>query len=242
MIIDAHMHFNHKIPILKDSIKNLADELKINNIERALVLHLENQKWPYDEISKELKNYPNIKTFFNIHPDDQNAFGKLKNAKENLGAIGLKLHPRLQNIKLTDKNFIKLIQYAAFPDGSDLINGFNLMQYVDLAKSATQTKMIWAHMGGHHAIDFAFAAKRLENVYLDISFSIYYYIGSPVVDSILYAIKNLGYNKIFFGSDYPDKNPSEVLKIVNNLFEKHEVSKEDQNKIMYANAKDFFKW
>ncbi len=95
-------------------------------------------------------------------------------------------------------------------------------------------------MGGHHVIDFMMLAKRLDNVYFDISYSFLYFRGSDVPKNMAYAMKSMRYDRVFYGSDYPDRSIQQTLKDSVVLFDQFEIDQSDQTKILSTTAEQFF--
>ncbi len=253
MFVDAHLHLDEKVdgtPL--GAAKELERQLIESNILRGIVLHLEAQKWPVEDVSRALIQCKRLRAFINIHPHSSNAKEQLKIGIDKLGFIGLKLHPRLQEFSLDDEKTVNLIQYAgelnipvlidAFPDGTALMQGFDPLSFARVAQKCPNTKMIWAHMGGHHVFDFMMLAKRLPNVFLDCSYSLLYFRGSSVTTNMVYAMKSMKFDRIFYGSDYPDRSIAESLKSSLEILKTHDVSEFDIDKIMFKNAKHFFNW
>ena len=60
-VFDAHIHLDSKkFPKARDAAKNLNSELIKNNVERAVVIHLNIQKWKVNE-------FVEIKDLYNLH-------------------------------------------------------------------------------------------------------------------------------------------------------------------------------
>ena len=253
MIIDAHLHLDDKFDgTAYGAAKELSRQLKEADIERGVVLHLEAQSWSAEEFSEAISPYSNLRGFINIHPNKSNANLLLRDGIEKLGFTGLKLHPRLQEFGVDDEETVQLVQAAgemnipvlidAFPDGTHLMQGFSPLRYAKLALSCPKTKIIFAHMGGHYVIDFMMLAKRIPNVYFDISYSWLYYQSSSVPSDMVYAMRSMKFDRIFYGSDYPDRSISISLDMSVNFLKKHNLSEVELNKIMFKNARDFFNW
>ena len=251
--IDTHLHLNDKI---SDDInivaQSLDNDLIASGVVRGIVLHLLIQKWSYQDVGEALKNTKCLKAFQNVNPYSDNALKELSDGIQNYGFVGLKLHPRLQSLKLSDPEVISLCQHAgslkvpvlidAFPDGNAIMDNFTVVDFANLAKSCRETKFIWAHFGGHRVIDFMMVAKRLENVFLDLSYTWLYYRGSSVITDLAYAAKSMRYNKIFYGSDYPDRSIKESLEESIKQFGDYNISPENIEKLLFSNARDFFGW
>jgi predicted TIM-barrel fold metal-dependent hydrolase len=252
-VIDSHLHLDHaRYGSVMEAAAELSRQLHAVDICKGVVLHLESQGWNYQEFSAAISRHDNLCAFVNISPHDTNAINYLEDAKYNYNFCGLKLHPRLQKLSLHDQRVIDLCVAAgrldmpvlidAFPDGDWLMSRFSVALFADLARACPDTKFIWAHFGGHHAIDFMMVAKRLVNVYLDISYSWLYYRGSSVIDDIYYALRSLKFKKVFYGSDYPDRSIADSLDLSLELFRNYEIDHDDLSRIMHANACDLFGW
>ena len=57
---------------------------------------------------------------------------------------------------------------------------------------------------------------------------------------MVYAMKNMRFDRVFYGSDYPDRPLGETLKSSLEIFKAHNVAKEELDKILYENATQFF--
>ena len=253
MIIDAHLHLDSNVDgTAAGAAKELDQQLRDAGISRAIVLHLEKQQWPAKEFANAIAVYPRLHGFINVHPYTFNAIEQLHEGVQQLGFIGLKLHPRLQEFDVDDKRTVSIVQEAgklnipvlidAFPDGTHLMQGFSPIRYAALAKQCPETKLIWAHMGGHYVIDFMMLAKRLPNVYMDLSFSLLYYDNSPVVDNMVYAMRSMKFERIFYGSDYPDRPVGITLNKSLAVLKSKGLSEDECDKIMFGNAINFFQW
>jgi len=251
MTIDAHLHLNEKFDgTCYGAVNELDRQLSECEIEKAIVLHLECQPWSAEEVSKCLRKFTNLKGFININPLDLNCIEKLENGIKNLGFIGLKLHPRLQCYSLKNPKVKELVNAAgnldvpvlidAFPDGTHLMQGFSPLNYSELALSCPNTKFVWAHFGGHYVLDFMMLAKRLRNVYMDFSYSLLYYRDSSVISDMIYCMKSMKFEKIFYGSDYPDRSIIKSYQMSIDVLKKYGLNDDELHKIMYLNASNFF--
>lgn len=251
MIIDAHLHLNPNVDGTAVGAANeLSRQLKLAGINFAIVLQLQFQRWSAEEVSKALSIHDNIRAFVNVHPDEEGALSKLEYAIRELNYIGLKLHPRLQEFDLGSSACANLVKKAgelkipvlidAFPDGTHLMQGFSPLTYAKLAAECSNTNIIWAHMGGHYVLDFMMLAKRLPNVYMDCSYSLLYYQGSPTVKNMVYAMKSMKMDRIFYGSDYPDREIKESLDLSCKVLREEGITESELNKLLYENANIFF--
>ena len=122
------------------------------------------------------------------------------------------------------------------------MQGLNPLQYASLAKACPNTCFIWAHMGGHQVIDFMMLAKRLENVYFDCSYSLLYFRGSSIPQNMVYAMKSMRFERIFYGSDYPDRTIKESLHSSIDVLDEFGVTDSQKEKLLYSNFKEFMSW
>lgn len=250
-VFDCHLHLPDNMD-LESGMRKISEDLSDANISRGLLLHLETQPWTYKEVSKEFLKYSNISAFVNVNPKKSNCVEEFCDAIENYSFIGLKVHPRLLEHSLEDAGLISLISAAselnvpvlidAFPDGTHLMQGFNLNDYVRLAKMFPSVRFIWAHMAGHYVLDFMMVAKRLNNVFFDISYALLYYRGSRVPQDMIYAIKSMRGDKVFYGSDFPDRGIKETLDLSLDVFSDFKLDEGLRRKVLETNARDFYNW
>jgi len=250
LTIDAHLHFDSRV---SDDVlvvaKNLNQDLINANIDFATVLHLDIQPWKIEEVSQAIAENDRLIGFVNIHPFNSNSHKILAHAIEHLNFKGLKLHPRLQKYDIGDYRVANLISFAGelgvpvlidcFPDGDWLTMGFDVRKFMDLARKSPNTNIIFAHFGGHHCIDFMMMAKRLPNVYFDCSYSLLYYRGSAVTQNILYCMQSMNFDRVFYGSDYPDRGVKDSLNLSLDELNKFGVSEKNIKKIMGGNFAKF---
>ncbi|MBF8271058.1 MAG: amidohydrolase [Magnetococcales bacterium] len=252
-IIDAHVHLDSRIQGgAALAARKLNDFMVGAGVTRAVVLHLESQPWQVEEVADAIAGCDRLVGFVNIHPHAPDCAKRLRHAIETLGFIGLKLHPRLQHFDLEEERSRNLVSLAgemgvavivdAFPDGDWLAMGFSPLVFARMAQKCQKTRIILAHFGGHHCIDFMMIAKRIPNLYLDFSYSLLYYYDSPTVQSLLYCFRSMKYERIFFGSDYPDRPVADVLDASRAIFTECGILPTDQRKLFYENARKFFQW
>ena len=251
MKIDSHLHLNYKkYKKIDVSFSALSSELSNSGIEKAIVIHMLNEPWSLEEFGNEISKYNQLIGVVNVDPTDSNALNRVNIAIENYNFKGVKLHPRLQNYDLNDQkvfDFLKNISHHkipiiidAFPDGTYLMEGFSPLKYAKLATSFPSLNFVWAHMGGFMAIEFMLLAKRLQNVYFDMSYSFLYFRESSLQKDMIYCFKSMKFEKIFYGSDYPDRNISETLNMTEEIMAQYDIEKAEIEKLLYYNALKFW--
>jgi predicted TIM-barrel fold metal-dependent hydrolase len=82
-------------------------------------------------------------------------------------------------------------------------------------------------------------AKRVPNIYLNISYTLLYYRDSSITGDIVYAIKSMKGERIFYGSDYPDRELGKTLKLTLDVFDKFNLTDDLIEKVLYKNAEKF---
>jgi predicted TIM-barrel fold metal-dependent hydrolase len=252
MTIDSHLHLDPGFESAQDAAAHLGALLAKADIERALVLHLDSQPWSIEEFADAISRESRLEACVNLDPRQSDAQDQLKRCILELGFIGLKLHPRLQGFDVNEGAVVDLVCCAgklqiptvvdAFPDGTYLQAGFNPLSYADLATKCPEAKQVWAHMGGHYVLDFLMLAKRLPNVALDCSYALLYYRGSDVPANMAYAMKSLKFERVFYGSDYPDRDPEESLHDSLQLLRECGLDEAAITAIFQTNAERFFPW
>ena len=249
-VIDMHLHLDEKIiGESKVALDVLSNEMIKEGVSKGLLLHLNTQRFNFEDFGRELSYHKNIFGFININPMDKDAEFQLERGVEKLNFQGLKLHPRLNSYKANHPKVKKLFKKAyslgvptlvdAFPDGNSLLLGDEVSQYGELALSCPDAPLIVAHFGGHRVIDMMLIAKRVPNIYLNIAYTLLYYRGSSITGDLIYAIKSMRGERIFYGSDYPDRGLGETLELTLKVFEQFSLSEDLVEKILYKNAEKF---
>jgi uncharacterized protein len=252
-VVDTHVHLPLKSSAdATQAAAQLDSELAASGVSRAVVLHLQSQPWSAKEFASAIAPYPRLRGFININPAEADAEQKLRRGIEELGFIGLKLHPRLQCFDVNGAESWQLVSLAgemgvpvlidAFPDGDWLMMGFDSVHFASLAKKCPRTRIIIGHFGGHHCIDFMMIAKRVPNIWFDLSYSLLYYRGSSVVANLLYCCRSMNFRRIFFGSDYPDRPVADALQLSMEVLAAHGLEEPQFEALLWRNAAEFFGW
>lgn len=228
----------------KQAVGQLLFNMETCKLSHAVVLHLVWQPWSLEEIAEALACQPCLTGFINVDPRLPSALDDVQRGYE-LGFRGLKLHPRIQRYRPDDVGCVAVVRRAGdlgmpvlldcFPDGDWLMAGLSVLQYATLAREAPGTKVIVAHAAGHHCLDLLMLAKRVKNLWFDISYSLLYY-KSPVIDSLFYSMKSMRYERVLFGTDYPDRPLKASVESSLELFNRFGVVGEERDKILWKNA------
>lgn len=252
MKIDTHVHLDYSHQSIDTSVSYLLDELVKNSFSLAFLIYMKNDPCSLSEFYTATSKHNEFLKFIDIDPNENDYLKKLKSAINEYDFFGMKLHPRLHNFNLYDKNVTKLLNEVnnlnipviidSFPDGISLMRGFDLIDYADVAIKFPKVNFIWAHMGGIKVLECMLLAKRLKNVFLDTSYSLLYFRESSIEKDIIYAMKSMKFNKVFFGSDYPDRNIKDTYENSLRVLEKYKINNEEIKKLFISNASNFIKF
>jgi len=235
MIIDAHTHYMHFSK--QDSVSSLLDiesKLGVSVIFLMPFRALFRKEVILDNIRilNAAKKYPGkIIPFVTVDPwDGEEAVRQLKELIA-LGAKGLKLHPLTQGLPAHSEIYHPLVEVA---EKENIIVQFHTgtpvysqpLQVLELAQTYTKAIFILAHLGlGILWYDAIRAVKRADNVYVDTA-------GQRFIPVIRLAVKELGSERVIYGSDAPFLSPEiELKKIL-----RSGLPREDIDNILYNNV------
>lgn len=266
-VVDAHLHLCDRPTVITDgdlthdakafsephnhwsaaaAVDQLLLEMESCNVIHAVVLHLLWQPWTVEEVARALACKPALTGFINIDPRSPGALESVRMGHD-LGFRGIKLHPRIHAYRPDDDACIAVVRRAAefgfpvlvdcFPDGNWLMAGLNVLQYATLARKAPDTAVIVAHAAGHHCLDLMMLAKRVKNLWFDISYSMLYY-QSPIVEAIFYAMESIRFERVLFGTDYPDRPLKASIEGSMALMDRFGVCGIAREKLLWRNASE----
>lgn len=249
-VIDAHLHLDPDAGDAQAAVRRLDADLGAAQITAGVLLHLDFHPWSMEEVAGALEESTRLMGFVNVRPGE-GAIEQLKTAV-GLGYRGLKLHPRLQSYAVDGEATVELVQVAgdlglpvvvdAFPDGSWLLDGFDPRAFGRLGQLCPSARVVVAHFGGHHCIDVMMIAKRVPNLWIDLSYSLLYYRTSSVIADLVYACRSLRFERVMYGSDHPDRPVKDTLEASLEVLDEHGVRGDDLDRLMYTNAKELLGW
>ena len=199
------------------------------------------------------EQFPNLISFASMHPDYENYKDEIFRIKE-LGLKGIKLHPDYQNTFFDDEKILNILD-EAFKNGLIVVVHAGLdiglpdpihtgveqiLKVLDIFKDRAQ-KLVLAHTGAWGQWDEVLEKIAGKNVYMDISFS----LGSTKRkstgeelkllddDLLVKIVRKHGVDKVLFGTDSPWGDHKMML----DKFLTLPFTKEEQDKILYLNAK-----
>jgi predicted TIM-barrel fold metal-dependent hydrolase len=248
-MIDSHCHLDLKKGNCRQAMEYLFGEARAAGVQGIILLNLLSLGTSNDELLQSAQSYGAFfKVFPSFHPQDKAAVGELSRLKR-LGVKGLKLHPLRDNYSVLMPQSVDLIKAAGdlglpvlidcFPWGKNMVLGNMPDAFARLAEAAPQTRIAIAHSGGHLILDALMVAKNYKNIYLDLALTLLYYRGSTVTQDLAYAVNCMRGERIFWGSDYPDREYQETVSLTKEEIGKWHLNEEYQNKIWHGNVLKF---
>lgn len=205
--------FNRRGYSMTHTIPNLLEEMDRMGIHKSLVLAID---FPLvsknsEHILNSISSYEDAKKrlipFISLHPMERNKEKKLKQFLAH-GAKGIKLHPQIQLFKPTHRGAYEIYELAKtynvpilFHTGLSPISPEWQRQFVEfshfkkMCADFPDNLFIFGHAGVLDYKEAIVLSKKYKNVYLELS-------GQPP-QIIREMIQINGYEKLFFGSDWP---------------------------------------
>jgi hypothetical protein len=248
-MIDGHCHLDKKRGSPQESLAYLFEQAKAAKVQGVVILNLLESGHSNDEVLAASKFYGSFFHFFpTLLPAAPKACHELRRLKD-LGVSGLKLHPRLDNYFILSPECIEIVKAAgdldmpvlidAFPWGRNFVLGNVPEAFARLAEAAPHTRIAIGHSGGHRVLDALMVAKYYKNIYLDFTLTLLYYRGSTVLQDMKYAVSCLRGDRIFLGTDYPDREYQDSILFTRQEIDSWDLSDEYRKKICTENIKHF---
>ena len=205
MIIDAHTHAGVLGEGRGLAPGELMEMLHTHGVDKAFVSTIRgfygNCREGNDELAAYVGEYPKeLYAFATVHPrDGEAAVEELRRCVDELGMIGLKLHPWLQAFSVSAPMMDPILEEAIrlhlpilFHDGTPPY--CTPLQICNLADRYPEATVVLGHAGNNdlwkNALD---GARRLENVIICLS--------GPSMHAMKTMIDALGPDRFVFGSD-----------------------------------------
>ena len=118
----------------------------------------------------------------------------------------------------------------------------NLKLAAAIIDRVTTVPIVFLHSGGARAIEAMLLAESAPNVFLDMSFSVNYYLGSTIEQDLAFAYKRVGAQRVLYGSDFPyvgfDRSRQSALEFL----DRNGFSSREQSTILWESANRLFNW
>jgi len=261
-IVDAHAHLGYstKFYMPDISLERMVNIMNKLNIKRICCSHLaglsaHHFEYAHRETLKAIKQYPRRIFGYAIYdpnfPEDS-----LQSAKEYLtidGFIGIKIHPAMHTYAVDGEKYNPLWRYAVDNNVPVLSHTWDATLQTTypyelvpnqiyaqpkligrVAQRYPEAKIIMAHAGGRYRghLQAIEVAQRYENVYVDIC-------GSTISFGLIeWLVKEIGANKILYGSDLTWNEPRAHLSRVLGA----KITLDEKNYILSLNASNLFKF
>lgn len=265
MLIDIHAHF-YPEDIAKNRIKKFSlqaglnfhgegtiDSLKqfmlADGVDISINAPVATKPEQVKSINKKMiecnNKEKNIICLGAMHP----LFHKIGNVQEEVESLakhnikGIKMHPEYQNFYPDDGGLKKIYEeciknnlFILFHSGADAAFDFDATKGIpkrfrQVIKSYPSLKIILAHMGGYQMWDLVYKELVGLNVYFDTA------LCNEMEDNIMAGlIKEHGYDKILFGTDFPWERASVLRKKIQKVVN----GENERNMIFHQNAKELF--
>lgn len=257
-IVDAHVHLSLDDGMrLRRAAHGAAEYLKDAQeagIEAAAVLAMA----PAGDLKRTREmndlvlgvDLPGIErlAFCSVHPADGNAAMREIDRVAEAGASALKLHPNTQRFDVADASVADVVRRAGDHGLPVLFDAFSpgdpaqVHKFVELATACTESRIVLAHLNGPKFPEMlTFAIQALydwwpRHVWFDVSWVVPTFAGSPFAEQLLWVCRELGTDRLLFGSDYPLVSVADAVTGVRELgFTAAELAQ-----ILRANAVDLY--
>lgn len=248
-MIDGHCHLDNKIGNCSESMCSLYEEALSTGVKNIVLLNIPELAFDNNAVIEYSRNYNGFFYVFpSVNPVTVSIVDELKELKA-AGASGLKLHPRLHGYHIESGKCIELLRTAGelnmpvmvdcFPDGKNLSLGNTPEAFARMAEKVRDCRIAIGHAGGHKILDALMVAKYYRNIFLDLSYTLLYYRNSGIGKDIAFAIESLRVERLFWGSDYPDRAYDETVNLSLQEFKKMNLSESIQKALMERNVRFF---
>lgn len=248
-MIDGHCHLSDAYSCCEEAMDALHAAARECGVNRITLLNIPELAYDNYEVLDKAKKFEGFfRIFPAVNPLDPIGESVIEKLKAR-GATGIKLHPRFHGYPIASENCISLVRIAGevglpviidcFPDAKNMsLNNFPVA-FITLAEKAPATRIAICHSGGHYILDALMVAKYHRNIYLDISFTLLYYRQSSVIQDICYVIKSLRAERIFWGTDYPDRPYRNSVEFSMSEFARMDLSEEERQRVLNVNSNIF---
>ncbi len=248
-MIDGHCHLDVNLGDCKKSIHSLYEQAVAFDMEGILLLNLPDLAFANLEVLEASKRYNNFfRVFPSVSPREKKIGELILNYKDQ-GAKGIKLHPRVHEYRVDSAEGIRLVREISrynlpilidcFCDGKNLAMGNTPEAFARLANQVKDATIAIGHSGGHRLLDALMVAKYYKNIYLDISYSLLYFREASFSKELAYVFKSIKGERIFWGTDYPDRPYPESVQLSLEELKKINFTQEKLKKICRDNVKTF---
>ncbi len=252
-VVDAHCHIRthaDHVPGFKSMDEYWAENSNIA-IDYIFALNIANRgqleqtRSANDSLFSLARKDKRVVPVCSVHPDDGPEALKELDRIASLGGKIIKIHPLNQGFSILTDNVFGIVKAAGEKGIVVLIDGYGFVvpDYVEhllqLALSNPDTKFIIAHMGGSDFYKLggfkpviALNPGLFNNLWFDLSVTVGIYAGSPYQEQLEWVIRQIGVDRVLFGSDDPAMTLQQALQAFYTL----NFTREEQEKMLSKNA------
>jgi predicted TIM-barrel fold metal-dependent hydrolase len=233
-VIDSHVHvFFTESPhgIQKKAtpakVVALLDDSRLDKIATIVIApkgDIEATRKQNDQLFTLVKANPRLIPVASVHPlDGESALDEMKRVK-GLGAKMLKIHQNTQAFDLAAPEVGALMKKAGelglpvLLEGTFTLDPKTMGKVLELALQNPKTKVVMAHMGAadFRQVSVVAILSKYEwfprNIYFDVSATVSLLASSPDAEMFAWTIRQVGVDRVMFGSDFPLETPNQALK------------------------------
>jgi len=234
----------------KSTPKRMLRDMKLNNISKAVVLQLNTPNCDSSEdMEKVISQYDEFISFGCIHPYE-NQIRKKIDKNLSYRVKGWKIAPHVIGVNIDDEKTIKLLKQLyetelpiiscsglAFPNEKlgkvpsrlrKLVETQDLKRFYNVLKEIPDMTFIFAHGGIYQTDELIELMKLYPNTYVEIS--------TQPPEKIKGLIKEIGSERILYGTDYPAFNHAfsivSVLRATSNDNERKNIFSNNAKRVL----------
>lgn len=247
-LIDVHMYYGDFFyPIYKTGVNDLIDRMDLMGTEKTIIMS--SLAINYDmvsgnaQIAEIVDRHPRLYGYIFVNSNYTDlALNEIKKYSSRKKFVGIKFHPECSNVPFNSPvneelfNYIEKINMPinvhtwAFAEHGNMVPNSTPKIILEVARKRPKLKIMAGHMGGPAWKEMVDLAKGLKNIWVS-------HISSWAdSDKVGYAIKELGSDKVLFGTGMMEGNGISQLGVI----EDANITKEEKYKFCYKNAIDLF--
>jgi predicted TIM-barrel fold metal-dependent hydrolase len=217
-------------------IRSISNKITASKINKALC-YFDNEKTNTDRklFIKNCNKYNNIipVTYLKYTNNMKKEIYSIVSCKYKF----VKIHPRFLNIKFNNRKFyvnvFRLISktnlrilWCTFDGWENSPNEINQLDFLaKLINLIPQNKIVLMHGGGPNLLKYYERFRFIENVYIDLSYTLIQYRNTTIEKDIIFLIKKFD-KRLLFGSDYPVFDLKEYLQCFKEIIKKSKIKKD----------------
>lgn len=247
-IIDAHLHLDFHGRDKEQAAEQLKRLLEEKGIDRGVLYLIGDEDFEEGIYSLDFGQSVTPAVMLDPRrPDVEQCLLKLKQQ----GIKIMKLLPYEQRLLYED--FEQVCRYAMKVQecgmvltvcgsyGSrDIYHTNGVAMAAEILRTGFQRPLVIAHGGMVRTLDAYALMCEYKNVYIDISFTIPEWWGSHIMDDLYFVMEKFGFERIFWGSDYPYHSYEDELAYFDMFCDKYQISTHNRQKLLNDNFEQFY--